>query len=145
MKITYVRKTITIKRRIIPDDRLIHFIHHNSNKRHYMWNNFVEEYKRCKENDDFIDLVRYITKINDEDKAQLKEAIKNGDDDIALMYCSDIPKSLYNDIKRAMKMMKTKSERYGDHGEFHFKKYDRFRHSFKVRTNNEMSEKNRIT
>ena len=137
----YVTKTITIKRRINPDERLINFIRYNSERRRRIWNKFVEEYKLCKHNGDRINLVKFTTKMNDAEISDLQHAIETGNDNVVKMYCSDLTKSVYSDMKSALRMMHTKFLKDGIRGELHFKSYDAVRHSFSVRSDNAMGPK----
>jgi putative transposase len=129
-------KTIGIKRRINPDDELIHFIRHNSNRRRHLWNKFVEEYRQSP--DDFHpDDLRESMIYEDID------SVKNADDGdpIREMYCADLPLSVYKDVKRSLKQMDSNKKKYGMTSTLKFKEYDPFKKSFSVRTQNMISTK----
>lgn len=136
-------KYVAIKRRIIPDNNLIHFIRHNSNKRRHLWNKFVEAYYEYQKeglyfNSKDANLLREYLIGKDE------ELIKDSDTDDVIkdMYCSDIPLSVYKDVCTAFEIMKTKWKKEHKHSDLQYKKYDPFRRSFSVRTSNTFNNDN---
>ena len=136
MKYETSKKNITIKRRIDPDDRLIHFIRHNCNKRRHIWNKFVEI---------------YLAEGKQFDAGKTREMLISSDIENLLsdetdqvikdMYCADIVKSVYCDIKRTMKLMKTNFIKTGRISKLGFTEYDPFRRAFRVEARNTMHKK----
>ena len=136
MKYETSKKNITIKRRIDPDDRLIHFIRHNCNKRRYIWNKFVEIYHAEGER---FDAGKTRHELIADDINQLKSDLT--DDTIKEMYCADVVKSVYRDIKSTLRQMKTIYEKTGKVSKLGFTEYDPFRRAFRVEARNTMHKK----
>lgn len=112
------RKTITFKRAIKVTEDLKQFIFYNSNYRRRVWNDFVEEYYRCKNNSEKFDPLKYSVKYyNDVEKNDLNYKT----------YAAGIRDSVTMDIKTALKISKSKNN-----GKLHFKKFRKFQCSFKV-------------
>lgn len=128
-------KYIAIKRRINPTDELIHLIAHNSNKRRYLWNKFVDEYKK--------DSIKFDPgKIKrDLQEQDYLDLISTTNETVRTMFCSDIPLSVFKDVCKALKQMATMYTNHGIKSELQYKSYDPFKRSFRVRTCNEISKR----
>ena len=131
MEYTTIRKMTTFKRRIDPDDELIHFIRHNSNKRRYMWNRYVEEYRS---NPSDFDIGKTTTALIEEDIDRLLSP--NSDSVISEMYCSDVIKYVGIDVKRALKIIDANKKKTGKASTLKYRSHDPFRKAFKICTRN---------
>lgn len=122
MKATnFIRKTLSIKRAIDVDDDMKKFIFDNINYRRHVWNDFVEESRKY---DNVFDFQPYSYRSEYFRKVEQPENIYK-------RYCVDISKQVSRDVLHAFSMMKGKKQ---FNGKLRFKKFDRFRGSFKVPT-----------
>lgn len=112
-------KSISIKRRIYVDDSMKKFIFDNINYRRKVWNDFVEESRKYENVFDF-DPLKYRTIYYRE--IEVKNHVYDD-------YCVDISKQVSRDILFSLKMIRTKKQ-YDS--KFQFKKFDKFKGSFKV-------------
>ena len=119
MKYKFITKPIVIKIPIHVNDELREFIFKNSNYRRKVWNDFVEEYRRCKECDEKFNPTQYSTKYYNEVE-KLSGTYTE--------YCIGIREQVSKDMKTALELCMQ------NHGDLHFKKFDRFRCAFKVHT-----------
>lgn len=111
--------TIIIKRSITVDDELKSFIFMNSNYRRKVWNDFVTEYYRCKDCGEKFNAMdfkkRYYNEI--EKPANVYSQYTTG---ISLQVMKDV----INGIQKCLI----------NNGHLHYRKFDRFKCSFKVHT-----------
>ena len=110
---------IMIKRSIEVDDTLKKFIFTNSNYRRKVWNDFVREYYRCKDCGEEFDAMKYRTVYFN--TVEIPRNIYN-------VFTVDISKQVTKDIIDGLKICKTQ------HGKLKFKKFNRFKCSFKVQS-----------
>lgn len=108
---------INIKRSIQVNDRIREFIFSNSNYRRSVYNSFVAEYKRCNENNETFDPMKF--------KQEFYNLIEKPNE-IYKTYTSGISEQVMKDIIIALKVCRTTN------GTLRFKKFDRFKCSFKV-------------
>lgn len=111
------KKTICIKRSIEVNDELREWIFKNCNYRRKVWNDFVEEYYRCKDRNGEFNAMKY-----------KKEYYNNIEVPMSVYdtYCTGISEQVMKDIIDGLKVCKAQ------HGKLRFHKFDKYRSSFKV-------------
>lgn len=127
-KYKVVQKTITIKRAIQVDNKLREYIFRNSNYRRHVWNDFVEEYRRCKETGEIFNVNKY---------AKIYRS-KHGSEGNS-GYCVGILDQVSSELKMAFKICKV------HHGQLHFHSFNPYKSSFKVHCSPEFQRKNTNT
>lgn len=110
-------KTIMIKRAIEVDNDLKKFIFMNSNYRRKVWNDFVAEYYRCRELGEKFNVMEF--------KSNYYNEIEKPNN-VYKTYCTGISESVMKDIINALHLCNLND------GSLNFKKFDKFRCSFKV-------------
>lgn len=116
-KIYNTQKLICIKRRIKVTDELKQYIFKNINYRRRVWNDFVEEYYRCKERGEEFLPLKYKTKYFNE--IEIPNHIYDE-------YCTGISEQVSKDFKTGLKVRKHTN------GKMRFKKFNPFYGTFKV-------------
>lgn len=115
-----ITKVISIKRRINITDDLKDFIFTNINYRRKVYNDFVEESRKYENLKDFNPIKYKTTYYNEIEKPN----------NVYDKYCVGISEQVAKDMRDAIKSMKGNDRLY--FSKFRFKKYDKFRGSFKV-------------
>lgn len=115
-----ITKNIAIKRRINITDELKDFIFTNINYRRKVYNDFVEESRKYENLKDFNPLSYKTTYFNEIEKPN----------NVYDKYCVGISEQVAKDMKKGIKSMRGNKRLY--QSKFRFKKYDKFRGSFKV-------------
>lgn len=110
-------KFIIIKRSIEVDDDLKEFIFKNSNYRRKVWNDFVSEYKRCRNSNEKFDPTKF--RFDYFHNIEIPNNIYD-------THVTGISEQVYKDIIFGIRKCNE------NNGELKFRKFDRFRCSFKV-------------
>lgn len=113
------KNVIMIKRSIEVDDFLKEFIFKNSNYRRKVWNDFVTEYYRCKNDGIKFNAMEFKTKYYNEVEKP---------NDVYKTYTTGISTQVMKDIINGIEKCRL------NNGHLHYRKFDRFRCSFKVHT-----------
>lgn len=112
-------KVISVKKAIVIDEELKKFIFKNSNYRRHVWNQFVEEYRRCNDDGKRFNPSKFkATYFNNIEKPN----------NIYDTYCTGISEQVAKDVTSAIKIANHKN------GSLQFKSFNRYKCSFKVHT-----------